>query len=59
MATNNEPGITWRESITASVQDALRLGCAAAVAGPAYADVVLRRLPASLSDLTDLTGLAV
>jgi 4'-phosphopantetheinyl transferase len=37
----------------------LRLGCAAAVAGPAYADVVLRRLPASLSDLTDLTGLAV
>ena len=37
----------------------LRLGCAAAVAGPASAGVVLRRLPASLSDLTDLTGLAV
>ncbi len=37
----------------------LRLGCAAAVAGPASADVVLHRLPASLSGLTDLMGLAV
>jgi 4'-phosphopantetheinyl transferase len=37
----------------------LRLGCAAAVAGPASADVVLHRLPASLGGLTDLTGLAV
>lgn len=36
----------------------LRLGCAAAVAGPDAADVVLRRLPTTLNDLTDLSGLA-
>ncbi|MFM9848432.1 MAG: 4'-phosphopantetheinyl transferase family protein [Hyphomicrobiaceae bacterium] len=36
----------------------LRLGCAAAVAGPEAADVVLRRLPTTLKDLTDLSGLA-
>jgi 4'-phosphopantetheinyl transferase len=35
----------------------LRLGCAASVAGPSAADVVLRRLPTALSDLIDLSGL--
>lgn len=37
----------------------LRLGCAASVAGPNSADVVLRRLPTALNDLIDLSGLAV
>lgn len=36
----------------------LRLGCAAAVAGSDAADVVLRRLPTTLNDLIDLSGLA-
>lgn len=35
----------------------LRLGCAAAVAGPEAADVVLRRLPTTLNELIDLSGL--
>jgi 4'-phosphopantetheinyl transferase len=36
----------------------LRLGCAAAVAGPDAADVVLRRLPTTFNDLVDLSGLS-
>lgn len=36
----------------------LHLGCAASVAGPSASDVVLHRLPAALSDLIDLSGLA-
>jgi 4'-phosphopantetheinyl transferase len=36
----------------------LRLGCAAAVARPDAADVVLHRLPTTLNDLIDLSGLA-
>lgn len=36
----------------------LRLGCAASVAAPNSADVVLRHLPTALSDLIDLAGLA-
>jgi phosphopantetheinyl transferase len=37
--------------------DDLRLDCAAAVAGPSTADFVLRNLPISLNELTDLSGL--